>query len=500
MLPEEHASGTMAVVPNARSPFRHRLVAMSSRPTLPSVLQEPHAAPTVRELALSAAWHGGFFSTLHTSAGEELRVVHRGSWSHGFGPDFNAAMLEVAGRSVMSGDIEIHLRASDWQRHGHHLDPRYNSVVLHVVTLLDTAETRREDGQLVPVAVVNPGDEVLFAIDQELPAVWHRLGQSVCAANLARDEPQRLRAAFHQLGDQRFSDRVTRFAGELEMDTLSTVLLRGIFDAFGYTMNRAPLNAMFSILRETGLLAHWHLDPKAFGHTRAKALMFGLGGFLPLSPGDAHLAGLAPADISPIETAWQQEFAATLDRFRLPATDWSRARTRPANHPAARLSTLATLLATCGGDPTPLLMDALRRGDDPRQVLRVLAQRGSGPELGMPRATAVVGSVVLPVFMAWAQQQEDNELEDTIARRWAELPRSEWSRPATRALAQAAGDGMRGPFGERAVQGLLHLDRTLCTPRRCFECPVAAEVVASARRSKRDGEQKVQSMPSMLPT
>jgi hypothetical protein len=32
-------------------------------------------------------------------------------------------------------------------------------------------------------------------------------------------------------------------------------------------------------------------------------------------------------------------------------------------------------------------------------------------------------------------------------------------------------------LGARLQQGLIHLDQSLCAPRRCFECPIAAVVV-----------------------
>ena len=138
----------------------------------PAVSGSPQDSPSnslgrTRELALSAAWHGGLSRSLVTVDGTPLTVVFRGNWSHGFGPDFADAMIRFGEHDLRTGGVEIHHRASDWMRHGHHLDPRYNDVILHVVSRLDTAEVRRLDGAIVPAVVLDIPDEVLFAIDQE---------------------------------------------------------------------------------------------------------------------------------------------------------------------------------------------------------------------------------------------------------------------------------------------------------------------------------------------
>ena len=442
----------------------------------------PYRSTSVRELALAAAWHGGMLKDLHTTDGRRWRVVHRGNWSHGFGPDFTDVILEVDGQELVCGDVELHLAASDWAHHRHQVDPAYNGVVLHVVTRPDIAETRLENGRTVPLGVVSIPDDMLFAIDGALPGIWPALGASVCAPQVAVTEPQRLRAALHWLGDQRFHERVARYGGELEVDSLSTVMLRGIFDAMGYTRNRLPIGLLFDTLHQTGTLEWWQADPERWKEDDALALVLGTAGFLPLSPLEASLAGIKPRQVASVEASWRNR-CGHLAHLTLTATGWDRARSRPANHPAARLASLARLLQATGGDPTPMLVNAIRQQDDCRQLLRSLSS-STAAGLGLPRATAIVATVVLPVCMAWAQREADVILEDEVTRSWVSLPRSEWSRPALRARTQVAGDAPLGPLGERALQGLLHLDRELCTPRRCFECPIAAEVVAAARRDR----------------
>jgi hypothetical protein len=94
----------------------------------------------------------------------------------------------------------------------------------------------------------------------------------------------------------------------------------------------------------------------------------------------------------------------------------------------------------------------------------------------------MVASIVLPFALACAAQDNDAELEDGAWRAWASLRHAEWTRPGKRALRQVTGGPSIRGLGERGHQGLLHLDRMLCTPRRCYECPIAAEVVRDRTR------------------
>lgn len=431
--------------------------------------------PRPRELALSAAWHGGLTRTLHTVVGERVTVIFAGHWTHGFGPDFSDAMLEFEESGIQSGAVEIHHRTSEWVQHGHHLDQRYNDVVLHVVNRHDMPETRREDGKLVPVAVLSIPDDLLFQIDARLPEAWSRLGGTVCADHLAASQPRRVLRVIHELGDTRLRDRITRFEGELAVALPNDVLLEALFDAFGYSENREAMRALFGTINAVGGLE------TAFQHATERtvsiaALLLGTGGFLPLSPVDAHLGGLSPREQSRIERCWS-EMGREWHAQTLAPTRWQRARTRPANHPVSRLLSLSTLLSTTRGDMVSSLLAALRDSADLPDHLRALTHRESGVQLGRSRATSIVASVLLPFAIAFSHHTGEEEIEERAIAIWDALPAAESSRPVKRALAQVAGEVRLRGLGERGHQGLLHLDRTLCTPRRCFECPIAAEVI-----------------------
>jgi len=444
-------------------------------PANPALVPSTQIAPRPREMAMSAAWNARLTRTLTTTGGDPVHIVHHGTWSHGFGPDFSSAMLEIGGR-LRSGDIEIHTRSSDWIAHGHHLDARYNNVILHIVTVDDLAETRREDGGIVPVAILTVADDVLFAIDRRLPDAWSELGGTVCADELAQREPERLRRALHRLGDDRLSGRLSEIESQIAEGDPNAVLLRMMFDAFGYSENRGPMRQLADVVLRNGLHEHPRLQPAPEPSHWLSGMLLGMGGFLPLAPADAHAGGILPEDQYRLERAWASSGAAFADDM-VPASAWQVARVRPANHPVTRIMQAATLLTRCGGRPLEPMIETIVAEQPIVEWIRKQTTRPGHPGLGVGRATAMAASVLLPFSLAYAAHERDASLEDAARQAWIGLKHAEWTRPAKRALAQVTGGPGIRHLGERGHQGLLHLDRELCTPRRCYECPIAAEVV-----------------------
>jgi hypothetical protein len=88
---------------------------------------------------------------LQTLDGREVIVHSPGRWNLQAGPDFHQASIAFADGIRHRGDVEIHCYASGWTAHRHHLDARYNNVILHVFLWNNrqAPEVRRADGQSV---------------------------------------------------------------------------------------------------------------------------------------------------------------------------------------------------------------------------------------------------------------------------------------------------------------------------------------------------------------
>ena len=427
----------------------------------------------VAEIALSAAWHSAAVpARLETTDGVSLEIVHRGTWSHGLGPDFRDALILFNGRELRSGSVEIHLRTHGWIDHGHHLDPAYDSVVLHVVGRHDGAATRRQDGAVVPVAEIGPIDR--FDIPEFAAWDWTSVGGATCAPHLATTRPAALRETLFRLGDIRLAARSARIEGRLATESPGQVLWDELLDGLGFSANREPMRSLARAVPLTSLeevvlatAANSRLD-------LARGALLGAAGFLPLSPSEAHFGTLTHHDVSELETQWASR-GAPWRANSLPSDAWNLTRVRPANHPVPRLLAAASILtrASFGGGLLSTILEIMLEHADPIKPLRALSAHEGSPGIGSQRAVDIIASGIIPLALALAAHSGDRTLADAASRHWERLPAPAGNAITRRALQQVAGGAPLGPIGARGAQGLLHLDTTHCQPRRCFECPVA---------------------------
>ena len=95
--------------------------------------------------------------TLLTTKGEDLEIIDPGLANPNQGPDFFNAKIRI-GNTMWAGNVEIHLRSSDWFRHGHDTDGAYDSVVLHVAGVVDCDVTTSDGRQLPQLQLDIPSD------------------------------------------------------------------------------------------------------------------------------------------------------------------------------------------------------------------------------------------------------------------------------------------------------------------------------------------------------
>ncbi len=414
------------------------------------------AAPSEAELV--CLWEGQRFPTqaLVSGDGAPLRVVFRGRpCTGGPGPDFRDAVIELRGCQVR-GDVELHVLASGFHRHGHHRDHAYDNVVLHVVFWDDDGEnTRLASGRRVPVVALGPwvarrAEELQAWLCR--PALW----QEPCSGARKRLGAEAVGAILDGAGDRRFREKAATFASALAEEDGEEVLYRGILEALGYSQNREPFRLLAQALPWRQLRPCIRAHPRQERVLVAEAILLGRAGFLDPLAGDL---GALPS------------WAAHRNGVESPALVWCLAGIRPENHPARRLAGAARLLVRYLGKGllAGLLEKVAEASVEGPQALTTALRVDEGL-IGQGRADEIGVNVVLPFALAWAQARQDKPLAQAaliLYQRYPKLSPYGIVRRLTAVL------GRELTAGARRQQGMLDLFHRYCRQGGCNRCPLA---------------------------
>jgi hypothetical protein len=129
----------------------------------------------MKEDFLHYLWKFKKFDTLNlkTSNMEEISIVNVGQYLELAGPDFFNAQITI-GDQKWAGNVEIHLKSSDWYVHHHEKDPAYENVILHVVWEHDTEIFRKNNSEIAVLELKDYVDKETLTNYQSLmsPKSW----------------------------------------------------------------------------------------------------------------------------------------------------------------------------------------------------------------------------------------------------------------------------------------------------------------------------------------
>ncbi|WP_035604979.1 DUF2851 family protein [Haloferula sp. BvORR071] len=294
-------------------------------------LAEPPRLPLPSELELQALWFAGAFGReFRDSSGSTVRIVQFGEWNRTAGPDFMQAVIETGGQT-REGAIELDLRASDWEAHGHGADPAFDGTVLHVVFHASgpTSFTRTREHREVPRVVI-PTDiveEVLMLPRREIAIA--RPGR--CVHPLAALPPVAVSDLIVEAATHRAHLKAARYLRTADVHGPDAALYQAVAETLGYRANALGMRLLaqrmpLSALRESP--------------ADAEALLFGTAGFL--AP-DLHEK--APPDTREhLRQLWDTWWKARGRWESAHAIPWKAGGQRPANHPHRRVAALAALV------------------------------------------------------------------------------------------------------------------------------------------------------------
>lgn len=263
---------------------------------------------------------------LKSVQGEEITIIKTGDYLELSGPDFFNAHIEI-GNQKWAGNVEIHLKSSDWYLHNHEKDAAYKNVILHVVWENDTA-IFREDNTEIPVLVLKD------YVSKEIINNYNALVSPKTWISCERQLKEIDRFVFKNWQERLFFERLERkskFINQLLEETnqdWEAVLFCLLAKNFGLNTNGNSFLQIakaipFSVIRK-----------ESFEVENLEALLFGTSGLLETEKEDVYYKDLKFRYFYLLHKYQIEKiYADPLQFFKL----------RPDNFPTIRLSQLASL-------------------------------------------------------------------------------------------------------------------------------------------------------------
>jgi hypothetical protein len=427
----------------------------------------------ITERQISRIWQSCRVRHAITDTGDRLDIVFPGRASNRSGCDFKDAVFVISGRNVC-GDVEVHVKSSQWQRHGHYRDPKYNNIVLHVVWYQDNQQfTRLQNGMAIPTICLS---SVITTSPDELiagPPIYPK----VCLSASRIRNSDIMDALLTMAGIKRFKIKSAIFRQALTEESAAQLVYSGIARALGYTQNAGPCQELArrltaGQLKETTAVIH------------QQALLLGYAGLLP----SQRRTPLKDTMAARLEKIWRSaNITGTMSE-----TDWCFFRVRPDNFPTRRIAALSHL------------MDRYRQPGLVSGLLGLVKQAPAGKEhgwlekgltvsvpgywqkhfdfgistsrssalIGSEKASAIVLNTILPFAAAFGGLDSDFRLKRRAGKIYSCYP-GRADNELTLYMKQQLGLRPDIRLSTCQQQGLIHLFNAYCRRKNCSRCPVS---------------------------
>lgn len=416
------------------------------------------------EKLLQFIWQFQYFnrSGLKTTAGDAVQIIFPGTPNTNQGPDFLNAKIKL-GATLFAGSVELHLKTSEWNRHGHQHDANYNNVILHVVL--------QHDGLFEnPMPVLELGGRIPSLLLERYATLMQEASFIPCAATVAHTRALTWLGWKERLVAERLARkgeavlRIFEQTGRHWEETFWRLLAR----AFGVKVNADAFEELAQSI-PVNILA----KQRSSIH-QLEALLLGQANLLNEEAGDEYTRLL------------QREYWFLKTKYALKpiATPVYFLRMRPPNFPTVRLAQLAMLVHTSTHLFSKLLeavdVTAVRTGlqvtanDYWHYHYRPGQASAYQPKkLGGSMADVILINTVIPVLFAYGLHHGDESHKEK-AIRWLQELAAE-NNAVTEGFAQLSVQNRTA----HDSQALLELKQGYCNEKRCLQCAVGNALLKS---------------------
>ncbi len=409
-------------------------------------------------------------SQLETTDGESLEILDFGEYNTNAGPDFLNARVHI-NDLMWAGNVEMHLKSSDWLLHGHQNDVAYNNVVLHVVYDNDEPVFYNNEGYPERVKCLELKNRIPEGIYKKYWALLNNEHWIPCQHHLYQVSDLVKNACFERVLIERLERKTAEIAVALErnMNDWEETFYQFTARYFGLKENTEPMEWLARLLPNIILSKHKN---QLF---QIEALLYGQAGLLEPMFEDAY------------PTALKKEYQFLRHKHHLTpinSVSWKFARLRPANFPTIRLAQLAQLIHQSSHLFSKII--DIEEIVDIQKLFEVKVSEywqthyvfdtpsvSITKTLGKDTVRLMLINVVIPfLFYYGSFKKEDKYIErafdflrkiqpekNTITQEWQKL-------------------GIQLESAHR-TQALIHLKTAYCEKKRCLDCAIGNAVISS---------------------
>ena len=420
----------------------------------------------MKEDFLHYLWKYKKFDTLNleTSNGEQITIVNVGQYLELAGPDFFNSQI-IIGEQKWAGNVEIHLKSSDWYVHHHERDEAYENVILHVVWEHDTEIYRKNNTEIPVLVLKNYVDAESITNFQSLmaPKSWIFCEKQLKEINEFTLKNWQERLFFERL--ERKSKSIYELLEQTNNDW-EAVLFCLLAKNFGLNTNGDVFSKIaqtipFSIIRK-----------ESFEVENLEALLMGMAGLLDTEKEDAYYNDL------------KFRYFYLLHKYQLEKKNVEPVqffKHRPDNFPTIRLSQLANLYHIQQN-----LFSKISTSNSLKTIYETFEVSASNywqnhyqfdkespkkkKKLSKSFADLIVINTLIPIQFAYAKNQGKEISEDLI------LLLNEVASEKNAIMDKFSSFGIK-PKNAFESQSLLQLKNEYCNKSRCLECSIGMELL-----------------------
>lgn len=411
------------------------------------------------------------FLNLRTTDGQEVKIENVGIYNTNEGPDFLEATLSLDNTKWV-GSVEMHLNASDWNKHKHAENVAYNNVILHVVWSEDM-KIKDTQGNIIPCLILS--DKVDLSLQDRYLKLLNSQLWVPCQENLPHINEIKVKSWIERLMIDRLEEktvslRVTLDSIENNWEQLLFIL---IAKNLGLKPNATQLETVAASINVEVLFKH------SYDAQQIEAILFGQSGLLNHSQKDEYPASL------------NKEYTFLLKKYQLkkPAfINWKLLRLRPSNFPTLRISQLASIYSS-----NNLMFDKLLTGSlseiqnlfkyisasqywDDHYLFDKQSESKKKKTLGKSRINILLINVVVPIIFLYGKTRGESKYIDKSLALLEVLPPEKnkiitnWNKLGLKS--DSAFDS----------QALIHLKTRFCTKQKCLQCSIGNDIMKQEKK------------------